>query len=120
MTPSPETSTKTVESARPAPKSKKTGEPSAGKASKSDEAEDDPADSAKSKDKAETKEEKKKNAGKTAAAKAATLLRLGRTLERTGKTDQALANYKQVVKDFPKTPSAKTAAERIKELEVKE
>ena len=40
-----------------------------------------------------------------------------RTLERSGKTEQALANYRQVVKDYPNTPSAKTAAERIKVLE---
>src|SRR5262249_27425025 len=50
-------------------------------------------------------------------AKAATLLRLARTLERSGKTEQALANYRQVVKDFPDSQSAKTAADRIKALE---
>ena len=110
------------ESPRPAAKTKKTGEPAAGKAAKSDEAEGDSAESAKPKEKAEPKKEKEtdKDASKTAASKAATLLRLGRTLERAGKADQALANYKQVVKDFPKTPSAKTAAERIKELEAKD
>jgi YHS domain-containing protein len=51
------------------------------------------------------------------AAKAATLLRLARTLERSGKTEQALANYRQVVKDYPDSSSAKTAADRIKALE---
>jgi YHS domain-containing protein len=51
------------------------------------------------------------------AARAATLVRLGRALERSGKTEQALANYRQVVKDYPDTPSAKTAKERIKALE---
>jgi TolA-binding protein len=44
-------------------------------------------------------------------------VRLGRALERSGKTDQALANYRQVVKDYPDTPSAKTAKERLKDLE---
>jgi YHS domain-containing protein len=63
----------------------------------------------------------KKGSAKTSAAKAtaraATLVRLGRALERSGKTEQALANYRQVVKDYPDTPSAKTATERIKILE---
>jgi YHS domain-containing protein len=63
----------------------------------------------------------KKDSAKTpaskATARAATLVRLGRALERSGKTEQALANYRQVVKDYPNTPSAKTAAERIKALE---
>ena len=40
-----------------------------------------------------------------------------RTLERSGKTEQALANYREVVKDYANTPSAKTAAERIKAIE---
>ena len=53
----------------------------------------------------------------TKASRAATLVRLGRTLERSGKTEAALANYRQVVKDYPDTPSVKTAKERIKALE---
>ena len=51
------------------------------------------------------------------ASRAATLVRLGRTLERSGKTDAALTNYRRVVKDYADTPSAKTATERIKALE---
>jgi hypothetical protein len=60
---------------------------------------------------------KKKAAAQTPAAKAATLLRLGRALERSGKTDAALINYREIVKDYASTPSAKTAAERIKAIE---
>jgi YHS domain-containing protein len=106
-----------TESARPAAKAKKTDSPGAAKAAKADDADDDSTDSAKSKDKSDPK---KKDAAQTPAAKAATLLRLGRALERAGKTDQALANYKQIVKDLSKTPSAKTASERIKALEPNE
>jgi YHS domain-containing protein len=114
------------ESPRLAAKPKKADSPHSGKAAKADEAEDAPSESAKSKEKSEPKKEKDKDkdAAKTPAAKsaarAATLLRLGRTLERAGKTDQALANYREIVKDYSDTPSAKTAAERIKGIEGKE
>jgi YHS domain-containing protein len=64
-----------------------------------------------------TKKDAAKKTTSKGAAKAATLLRLARTLERSGKTEQALANYRQVVKDYPDSPSAKTAADRIKALE---
>jgi YHS domain-containing protein len=63
------------------------------------------------------KKDAAKKAASKGAARAATLVRLARTLERSGKTEQALANYREVVKDYPDTPSAKTAAERIKALE---
>jgi YHS domain-containing protein len=63
----------------------------------------------------------KKDAGKTAAAKlanrAATLLRISQNLEKDGKSAAALKSFRQIVKDFPRTPAAKTAAERIKALE---
>jgi YHS domain-containing protein len=49
--------------------------------------------------------------------RAGTLLRLGRNLEKTGKTAAALKYYRQIVKECPGTPSEKTAAERIKALE---
>jgi YHS domain-containing protein len=52
-----------------------------------------------------------------AAARAATLLRLGRSFEKDGKKEAALGYYRQIVKDFAKTASAKTAAERIKALD---
>jgi len=51
-----------------------------------------------------------------ATAKAASQLRLGQNLEKSGKTASALKYYQQVVKDYPGTPSAKTAAARIKAL----
>ena len=41
----------------------------------------------------------------------------GQNLEKAGKTTAALGYYRQIVKDFAKTPAAKTAAERIKALE---
>jgi len=50
-------------------------------------------------------------------ARAATLLRLGRSSEKDGKTTAALGYYRQIVKDYAGTPSAKTAAERIKALD---
>jgi YHS domain-containing protein len=52
-----------------------------------------------------------------AAARAATLLRLGRACEKDGKTAAALGYYRRIVKDYPETPSAKSAAERIKALD---
>ena len=44
-------------------------------------------------------------------------LKTGQTLERAGKTKQAVFYYKDVVKKYPDTEAAKTAAERIKALE---
>ena len=49
-------------------------------------------------------------------SRAASSLRLGQNLEKAGKTAGALDYYRRVVKDFPDTPSAKTAAARIKAL----
>jgi YHS domain-containing protein len=51
------------------------------------------------------------------ANRAATLLRIAQNLEKDGKTDAALKNFRQIVKDFAGTPAAKTAAERIKALD---
>ena len=51
------------------------------------------------------------------ASRAASLLKLGQNLEKSGKASAALDYYRRVVKDFAKAPAAKTAAERIKELE---
>ncbi len=50
-------------------------------------------------------------------SRAATTLRIGLNLEKSGKTAAALSYYRRIVKDFPGTPSAKTAAEHIKALE---
>jgi YHS domain-containing protein len=64
---------------------------------------------------------KKRAEPKTAAGQSSTraagLLRIGQNLERSGKTEAALENYKRIVKDFADTPSAKTARQRIKALE---
>jgi YHS domain-containing protein len=49
-------------------------------------------------------------------ARAASLLRLGQNLEKSGKTAVALSYYQRVVKEFPGTASARTAAARIKAL----
>ena len=110
-----------TESPRPAVKATKKESPGAAeKMAKADEQEGEPKASAKPKDQTAEKKDAAKAPAAKAATRAATILRLGRALERAGKTDQALHNYRQVVKDFPDTPSAKVAAERIKELEPQE
>jgi hypothetical protein len=48
--------------------------------------------------------------------KAASLLRLGQSLERQGKADGALTFYRRVVAEAPGTPEAATAADRINVL----
>jgi len=50
------------------------------------------------------------------AARAASLLRVGQNLEKNGGTETALTYYRRIVKDYPDTPAAKTAGERIKTL----
>jgi YHS domain-containing protein len=71
---------------------------------------------------AKVKSPNKNSTDKSAAAKrisrAATLLQIAQNLENHGKAEAALKNFKQIVKDFPGTPAAKTAAERIKALDV--
>jgi YHS domain-containing protein len=52
----------------------------------------------------------------SAVARAATLLKLGQNLEKNGNNSGALGYYRQIVKDFPTTPAAKTAAARIKAI----
>jgi YHS domain-containing protein len=54
---------------------------------------------------------------KKPANRAAALLKLGQNLEKSGKTTSALGYYRRVVKEFPESPAAKTAAERIKALD---
>jgi YHS domain-containing protein len=51
------------------------------------------------------------------ASRAASLLKLGQNLERSGNTTAALGYYRRVVKEFEKTPAAKTAAARMRALE---
>ncbi len=50
------------------------------------------------------------------ASRAASLLRVGQNLEKNGGADAALTYYRRVVKDYPETPAAKTARERIKAI----
>jgi YHS domain-containing protein len=104
-----------TESPGPAAAAKMKETPAAKKAAapKKEESEANQPDKGKS---AVPKKEAAKTPAAKAAARAATLVRLGRALERSGKTEQALANYREVVKDYPNTPSAKTAAERIKAI----
>ncbi len=63
------------------------------------------------------KQATKKQGGTTPskdAARAASLLRVGQNLEKNGAAEAALAYYRRIVKDYPRTPAAKTAGERIK------
>jgi hypothetical protein len=53
------------------------------------------------------------------AHKAAALLQSARNLEKAGKLDGAAKFYRQVMKDFPDLPEAKTAADRLRSLEKK-
>ena len=77
----------------------------------------------KTKPKVETEAEEKPAAKSAAKAKdgaedrAARDLRMGQASERNGKTKAALDYYKGIVKKYPDTDAAKTAAERIKVLE---
>jgi YHS domain-containing protein len=52
-----------------------------------------------------------------AEVKAGRELRLGQNFEKNGKKAIALDHYRKIVKDFPATDAAKTAAARIKALE---
>jgi len=51
------------------------------------------------------------------ARKAADLLKTGQNLEKAGKLAGALRYYRRVVKEYPDTPTAKTAAARVKALD---
>jgi YHS domain-containing protein len=51
------------------------------------------------------------------AARAAKAFQLARNLEKSGKSTAALKAYKQIVKDYPRTVTARVAAERINALE---
>jgi YHS domain-containing protein len=63
------------------------------------------------------KKDGEKPAAPLSAARAASLLRIGQNLEKSAKTDAALGYYRRIVKDYPGTPAAKTAAQRIQALE---
>lgn len=53
------------------------------------------------------------------AARASLLLKMGQGLEKSGKTAGAVDFYRQVVKRYPDTPQARTAAARVKAIEAK-
>jgi YHS domain-containing protein len=74
-------------------------------------------ETAEPKAKAGPKPDAKAQAPDKLAAKAATALRLAQNLEKSGKSAAALKSYKQIVKDYPKTATARVAAERIKAIE---
>ena len=95
--PAPNGSNKTMSKAQPAPDTK-------------------PADSITSTKKNSTTSDDDRAAVAKQASRAASLLKLGQNLEKADKTSAALDYYRRVVKDFAKTPAAKTAAERIKAL----
>src|SRR5262249_51999908 len=63
----------------------------------------------------------KKGGGKSIApprsTRAASLLRIGQNLEKAGKSEAALGYFRRIVKEYPDTPAAKTAAGRIQALE---
>lgn len=64
----------------------------------------------------------KKQATATSAkttAKAASLLKIGQNLEKNGDNAAALSYYRRVIKEYPDTAAAKTAAERIKALDAR-
>jgi YHS domain-containing protein len=69
------------------------------------------------KDKVADKPARKSRTPEKSATRAATALRAGQSLEKSGNSAAALKWYKQLVKDYPATAQAKAAAERIKALE---
>lgn len=72
--------------------------------------------SAKSKSVDEPADAPAKSDGDKDAAKAASLLKSGQNLEKSGKTTAALKYYRDVVKQYPDTAQAKAAAARIKAI----
>jgi YHS domain-containing protein len=81
----------------------------------------EPSDAAESGSATKNRSASRKNEPKTAASspanRAASLLRIAQNLEKSGKTEAALKDYKRIVKDFAETPAAKTAKQRIRALE---
>ncbi len=103
----------------PAMKGKRPATGASTKAAKADPAPDSDGDEATSSGTS------KSTTGKTAAkpapsqpsTRAASLLQIGKNLEKSGKSSVALGYYKRIVKDYPDTPAAKTAKQRIKAIE---
>jgi YHS domain-containing protein len=76
-----------------------------------------PAESNNTSPRASSKKDGEKSPAAKAASRAASLLKLGQNLDKSGKTTAALSYYRRVVKEYPETPAAKTAAARIKALD---
>jgi YHS domain-containing protein len=74
------------------------------------------ADSASEKAAKNEKAKTKVSTSAQLATRASTWLSIGRNLEKSGKTADALGYYRRIVKECPGTPSVKTATERIKAL----
>jgi YHS domain-containing protein len=96
--------------------------PSTGGAAKTKTAKAEPtSDADEAKTPGASKSASRKGTEKPAAsqpfARAASLLRIGQNLEKSGKADAALGYYKRIVKDYADTPAAKTAKQRIKALD---
>ncbi len=64
----------------------------------------------------DSKTAKPKNDAETKAARD---LQMGQSFEKDGKNTIALTRYKKLIKDYPDTEAAKTAAARVKALEAK-
>jgi YHS domain-containing protein len=99
------------------PSMKASGRSATGSPAKSEPDEETGAGKAANPEPAAAKKAESKSATSTPAARGDSLLRIGQNLEKSGKTDAALASYKRIVKDFAETPAAGTAKERIKALE---
>ena len=112
---------KDASAAKPAAKGKDDGsfdglidEPKAKTKPMTPKAKEAPAAAKKAEPAADAKAEKSKDEPEVKAVRE---LRLGQNFEKGGKNALALEHYRKVVKDFPGTESAKTAAARIKALE---
>jgi hypothetical protein len=75
-----------------------------------------PARSASADSKQRTRRTKDARAVSKDVTRAASLLQIAQNLEKNGRAAPALAYYRRIVKDYPNTPAAKTAAERVKAL----
>jgi hypothetical protein len=75
------------------------------------------ADAEKVPKKSTAKKDREKPAASQPSSRSAGWLQIGQNLEKNGKTDAALGYYRRIVKEYPNTPAAKTAAQRIKALD---
>jgi YHS domain-containing protein len=98
----------------PAMKEKRPASGASPKTAKADPSPDPDVDGA---SKSSTKKSTEKSAPSQPSTRAAGLLQVGQNLERSGKSIAALGYYKRIVKDYPDTPAAKTAKQRIKAID---